>query len=68
MTGYGDNTIKLPVTDSRRPLSPQVQATMDLVYKANVTDGLFHEHWLVKDGSPTGSTFLYFQIIISALT
>jgi hypothetical protein len=41
---------------------------MDLVYKANVTDGLFHEHWLVKDGSPTGSTFLSSKNLIGALT
>lgn len=39
---------------------------MDLVYKANVTDGLFHEHWLVKDGSPTGSMLLPFWVYLAA--
>lgn len=53
-------TVDLSITDWRLSMTAQVQATMNLVYKANVTDGLFHEHWLVKDGSPTGSTFSSF--------
>ena len=28
---------------------------MDVFYRANVTDGLFHEEWFVEDGAPSGS-------------
>ncbi|KAF4610263.1 hypothetical protein D9613_010302 [Agrocybe pediades] len=35
----------------------RVQAAMDVFYRANVPDGLFHENWSFKDGKPTGSHF-----------
>ncbi|KDR73258.1 hypothetical protein GALMADRAFT_72667 [Galerina marginata CBS 339.88] len=35
----------------------RVQTAMNVFYKANVKDGLFHEHWRVKDGAPTGAHF-----------
>ena len=27
---------------------------MDVFYRANVTDGLFHEEWFIEDGTPSG--------------
>ena len=27
---------------------------MDIFYRANVTDGLFHEQWFIEDGTPSG--------------
>lgn len=27
---------------------------MDVFYRANVTDGLFHDEWSMKDGTPQG--------------
>ncbi|KDR66394.1 hypothetical protein GALMADRAFT_80958 [Galerina marginata CBS 339.88] len=33
------------------------QNAMDLFYKANVTNGLFTEHWSMKEGVPVGSRF-----------
>ncbi|KAF8154971.1 glycoside hydrolase family 47 protein [Crassisporium funariophilum] len=35
----------------------RVQTAMNLFYKADVKDGLFHENWLMKDGTPTGAHF-----------
>ena len=32
----------------------QVQAAMDVFYKANVKNGLFHDNWLMATGEPTG--------------
>jgi mannosyl-oligosaccharide alpha-1,2-mannosidase len=32
---------------------------MDVFYKANVTDGLFHDEWDIEDGTPSGSKFIY---------
>ena len=31
---------------------------MDVFYRANVKDGLFHEMWFIEDGTPSGSTFI----------
>jgi len=30
---------------------------MDVFYRANVTNGLFHDKWLMKDGKPHGQHF-----------
>ena len=30
---------------------------MDVFYRANVTDGLFHEEWSMEDGRPHGGKF-----------
>ncbi|KIM37603.1 glycoside hydrolase family 47 protein [Hebeloma cylindrosporum] len=35
----------------------RVQTAMNVFYKANVKDGLFHDNWLMKDGKPTGAHF-----------
>ncbi|KAH9475725.1 Mannosyl-oligosaccharide 1,2-alpha-mannosidase IC [Psilocybe cubensis] len=35
----------------------RVQDTMNVFYKANVSDGLFHDNWLMKEGTPTGTHF-----------
>ena len=32
---------------------------MDVFYKANVTDGLFHEQWNFDDGTPWGGKFYH---------
>ena len=40
----------------------QVEKVMDVFYKANVTDGLFHDEWSMRDGSPSGRKFLFFPI------
>ncbi|PPQ80066.1 hypothetical protein CVT25_001495 [Psilocybe cyanescens] len=33
----------------------RVQGAMNVFYKANVSEGLFNDNWLMKDGKPTGS-------------
>ncbi|KAF9525568.1 glycoside hydrolase [Crepidotus variabilis] len=35
----------------------KAEAVMDVFYKANVTDGLFQEYWLLDNGEPTGTHF-----------
>jgi mannosyl-oligosaccharide alpha-1,2-mannosidase len=32
---------------------------MDVFYRANETDGLFHEQWFIEDGTPSGSKFIH---------
>ena len=32
----------------------QVQAAMNVFYRANVKDGLFNNIWLMEDGTPAG--------------
>jgi mannosyl-oligosaccharide alpha-1,2-mannosidase len=32
---------------------------MDVFYRANVTDGLFHEEWSIEYGTPSGSKFIH---------
>ena len=32
---------------------------MDIFYRANVMDGLFHELWSIEYGTPSGSKFIY---------
>lgn len=32
---------------------------MDVFYRANVTDGLFHDKWSIKDGKPHGGKFIH---------
>ena len=31
---------------------------MDVFYRANVTDGLFHNQWTMDDGKPYGGKFV----------
>jgi len=35
----------------------RVQTAMNVFYRANVKNGLFHDNWAVKDGSPVGAHF-----------
>ena len=37
----------------------KVENVMDVFYKANVTDGLFHEQWNFDDGTPWGGKFYH---------
>ena len=37
---------------------------MDVFYRANVKDGLFHDTWFIDDGTPSGSTF-YPNVLLS---
>jgi len=35
----------------------KVEKAMDVFYRANVTNGLFHDEWSMKDGTPQGEHF-----------
>jgi mannosyl-oligosaccharide alpha-1,2-mannosidase len=37
----------------------KVENVMDIFYRANVTDGLFHEQWNIEDGTPSGGKFIH---------
>lgn len=43
-----------PVTGMKLTI-PQVQASMEVFYKANVTNGLFVDNWYNANGMPSGS-------------
>ena len=35
----------------------KVENAMDIFYRANETDGLFHDEWYIDDGNPVGGKF-----------
>ena len=58
MKRFGFSGIFLRVSKTEY-LHQKVENAMDVFYRANVTDGLFHEQWLIEDGTPSGSKFIH---------
>ncbi|KAF8801529.1 hypothetical protein BYT27DRAFT_7216015 [Phlegmacium glaucopus] len=43
----------------------RVETAMDVFYRANVTNGLFHDQWSMKDGKPSGQHFTIGATVMS---